>query len=46
MKTIDIISHWEELKRLIDKSNIQADMEVEKIDEYLYQNLSIELLNE
>lgn len=35
MKAIDIISYWEELKKLIEKENVYADCEIDKIDVFI-----------
>jgi len=43
MNIIEIISYWVELKKLIKKSNIHADMQVELINRCLYQKLKEEL---
>lgn len=43
MKTVEIISYWEELKKLIARENIYADLEIQKINEYLYEKIFEEI---
>lgn len=43
MKSIEIISYWEELKKLINSTNIYAEIEVNKIDTYLKEKVNEEL---
>jgi len=43
METIEIISHWETLKKLIERENIYADMEIKMVDKFLKNKLKEEL---
>jgi len=39
IRPTEVISHWEKLKILIDRENIEAEEEMFKVDLFLYQRL-------
>lgn len=43
MKALEAISHWEKLKKLIERENIYADEEIEIIDSYIKECCKKEL---
>ena len=43
-KAIEIISYWEELKKLIERENIHADFEINEVDMFIRQFAVSELV--